>query len=205
MPAARPSRRWRRRTCSGGCLPSWARLSEPRNRRYIAQGTYGGPRPSAARGNGPVGGVKAGKPQARGRSAARFRRDLGRRRSFQRHAVYPPRPRSRFPRRHLCRHAREHAGSVGLSADARPRQGARSRRRHPYAGEDRPLSRIHPPSAAAEARGLGCRRPRAVLAASARCIRAASCAARWRAASVPASPRSACIRFRCSRATFRAT
>ena len=64
--------------------------------------------------------------------------------------------------------------AIGLPADARPQQRPRSRRRHPHAGEDRSVSGIYPPPAAAEARGLGHCRPRVVLAAGARRLRAAA-------------------------------
>ncbi len=50
------------------------------------------------------------------------------------------------------------AGCVRLPPDVRPRQGQRPGGRHPHAGEDRPVPRIHPPPAAGETRGLGRRR-----------------------------------------------
>ena len=114
------------------------------------------------------------------------------RRAVQRGAILPSRARPRVSRRRLRRDAGHHAGRLRLSADARPQQGARrQRRRHPHAGEDRPVSRIHPPSAAGEARGLGRRRPRAVLGDGEGSVRAAAGAGRWLADSALASAESA--------------
>ena len=52
-----------------------------------------------------------------------------------------------------------------LPPDARPQQGPRSRRRHAYPRQDRPVSGIHPQSAGGEARAVGRGRPRALLGA----------------------------------------
>ena len=107
--------------------------------------------------------MNAGRPPACDRAVARFRRCVGRCGAGVRDAIYSSRARSRFSRRRLCRDARQYAGGGRLSADARPQQGPRSCRRHPYAGEDRSVSGIHPASAAGKARAMGRRRPRAVL------------------------------------------
>ena len=132
----------------------------------------------------------------RGRAPGRLRRAIGRRRARGREAVLPSRIRPRVSGRRLRANPGADAGGDRLPPDARPQQGPRSHRRHPYAREDRPVPGIHPQSAAGEARAVGRGRPRAVLGAGQAGLHPPARARPVEALRRRTSPRSACIRSR---------
>ena len=114
-----------------------------------------------------------------------------------REAVLSSRIRSGVSRRRLRPDDRGDAQGRGLSAAAGARRRQSPRGRHLDAGQDRPVSRIHPPPERREAADLGRGRTCAVLGRGAGSDRAAASRRGSSGASAPASRRSACIRSRC--------
>ena len=141
--------------------------------------------------------LKPGNRRLASRTVARFRRHFGRRRARAfdtpfTHLVFD----RVFPDDIYALMLANMPEAIGLPADAWPQQGPRSRRRHPYAGQDRFVSGIYPPPAAAAARGMGYRRPRVVLARGARRFHPAAGAGARAPLRRRTMPRPACIRSR---------